>query len=246
MRNCVLVAALLAAIVPLSSAQAASRNGFTVRSTTMLAGPDFNYPAVQRLRGNVGITVYGCLRDWSWCDVGDYGSRGWVAGHDIVIDYQGRRQSIMPTMGIGVLSFVLGSYWGSHYRSRPFYSQRPRFKQQYNSDQRPQWGPHPRAPRGVAQPGQARHDPQQSNARVPNAAPHPAPGMVPQQHQRSPVPRPNGPAEQRPAQNQPRPQMHQGGAGHGNANTVQRAGQQRDGRSAGPQNRPDQNQRPPH
>jgi len=56
-------------------------NGYTVRSTTMLSGPAFNSPAVQRPAGNVGITVYGCLRGWSWCEISDYASRGWVAGN---------------------------------------------------------------------------------------------------------------------------------------------------------------------
>jgi uncharacterized protein YraI len=30
-------------------------------------------------------------------------------------------------MGIGILSFMIGSYWDDNYRSRPFYGQRNRW-----------------------------------------------------------------------------------------------------------------------
>ena len=176
MRKYALVAALWAVAVPLSPALARPMNGYTVQSTTMLSGPDYNYPAVQRLGPNVGVRVHGCLRDWSWCDVSARAGRGWIAGNDIVINYQGRRQSILPTMGIGVLSFVFGSYWDSHYRSRSFYNQRPRYEQQYNTDHRPQWGPRPRGPVITSPRGQPDRGPPHGIIRQqPNGAPHQAP-----------------------------------------------------------------------
>ena len=231
MRHYALVAAMVGAWLPLSPVMAKPMNGYTMRSTTMLSGPDFNYPAVQRLGGDVGITVYGCLRDWSWCDVGARASRGWVAGHDIVVNYQGRRQSITPTMGIGILSFVFRSYWDSHYRGRPFYSQRPRFERQYNTDQRPRWGTRPRTPGIVPPRGQpdhgARHDitRPRPNLPPPQASPR-KPTTIPQQRQ-------PGPAGQA-------PQAHPGGWGNGNRDNGQAPGQQR----GGPQGRPNQNQQP--
>lgn len=265
MRPYALTAALLAASLPLSPAMARPMNGYTVRSTTMFAGPDFNYPAVQGLGGNVGLTVYGCLRDWSWCDVGDRAGRGWVAGNDIVVNYQGRRQSILPTMGIGILSFVFGSYWDSHYRNRPFYSQRPRFEQQYNNDHRPQWGPHPGAPGIGPQRGQpnrpAQHGviQQRPNVAPRQVAPH-RPGTIPQQrqpgagqpgggqHPNGPTARPDMTRGQPPRaapQHQPgpvrqAPPARPGGADNGNRGNGQPPGQPR----GGPQGRPNQNQRP--
>lgn len=267
MRKYALTAAVLAALLPLSPAMARTMNGYTVRSTTMFAGPDFNYPAVQGLPRDVGVRVYGCLRDWSWCDVSDRAGRGWVAGNDIVINYQGRRQTILPTMGIGILSFVFGSYWDSHYRSRPFYNQRPRYEQQYNTDHRPQWGPAPRRPAIVPQRGQPGRGPQHGvTQQRPNVAPRQAapraPRVIPQQHrpaaaqpgrQNRPVQRPDmtqgqppratpqrqsAPVRQSP---QARPGNH-GNSGQGNANRGQ--GQAPGQQHGGPQGRSNQNQRP--
>ena len=262
MRNYVLVAAVLAAALPISPAVARQMSGYTVRSTTMYAGPESDYPAVQRLRRNSGVVVYGCLSDWSWCDAGNGYDRGWIAGQDIVVTYQGRRRSIMPSMGIGILSFVFGSYWDSHYRSRSFYNQRPHYEQQYNTDHRPQWGPRPRGPAITPQRGQPNRGPQHGvTQQRPNVAPRQAapgaPRATPQQ--RLPAPaggqRPNRPV-QRPdmTQGQPpratpqrqpgptrqAPQAHPGGQGNGNRGNGQAPGQQR----GGPQGRPNQDQHP--
>ena len=238
----------------------------------MLSGPDVNYPAVQRLGGNVGLTVYGCLRDWSWCDVSGRASRGWVAGNDIAVNYQGRRQSILPTMGIGILSFVFGSYWDSHYRGRPFYNQRPRFEQQYNTDHRPQWGSHPRAPALVPQRGQpdrgSQHGVTQPWANVPHQVSPRAPKAMPQQGQpgaghpivdqrrNGPTQRPNMSQGQPPRaapraapQRQPgpfrqAPQARPAGPGNGNRGNGQTPGQQPGGQAGSPLGRANQNQRP--
>ncbi|WP_353230520.1 hypothetical protein [Novosphingobium sp.] len=284
MRKYALVAALWAVALPLSPALAAPMHGYAVRTTTMLSGPDFDYPAVQRVRRNAGITVYGCLRDWSWCDVSNRAARGWVTGNDIVVNYQGRRQSILPTMGIGVLSFVFGSYWDRHYRSRSFYSQRPRYEQQYNTGHRPQWGPYPGAPGigpqygqpdrgpqrgvirqrptmpprqvtppraapqqhqpGMGQPG-AGQRPNRPTQRPDRAQPQPqAPRVAPPQRQPGAMQRQNGAAQQRSAPERPAPQGRQVGPGNGNRGNGQAPGQQRGGRPAGQQGRPNQNQRP--
>lgn len=200
MRKYALTAAVLAACLPLTPAMARSMQGYTVRSTTMFAGPDYNYPSVQGLRRDTGVRVYGCLRDRSWCDVSDRVGRGWVAGNDIVVTYQGRRQIIVRTMGIGILSFTFGSYWDSHYRSRPFYNQRPRYEQQYYTNHRPQWGPRPAPPhfernRGPQYQAAPRQAPQQ---------PHPAPARQ-------------------------QPQGNHGGQDHGNRGNAHAPGQQQGG-----------------
>ena len=146
MRKLTLAAALVAVVLPMTPAMAREMNGYTVRSTVMRAGPDYDYPVVLRLRANAGVTVYGCLRNWDWCDVGTRYDRGWVRGRDLVVNYGGRRRGISANVGLGILSFVFGSYWDSHYRSRPFYSERPRWEQQYTNRYRPEWGPRPTPP----------------------------------------------------------------------------------------------------
>lgn len=156
MRNHLIALTLVAAVLPLSPALARQSNGYVVRTTTMRAGPAYDYPAVQRLYRNSSVTVYGCLRDWSWCDVGNHYDRGWVARRDISVNYLGRRRSIGASLGIVVVSFSFGSYWDNNYRTRSFYSQRTRWQQQYDSNYRSQWGPRPQTQAVVPQPRQPR------------------------------------------------------------------------------------------
>ena len=145
MRNLGLAAVMVAVVpsalvVPMAPAIAREMSGYTVRSAIMRAGPDTSYPMVQRMRSGVGVTVHGCLRDWSWCDVSYRYDRGWVAARNLFVDYNGRRVSIRPAMGIGILSFMFGNYWDDNYRQRAFYADRMRWGQHYGTSYRPQWG----------------------------------------------------------------------------------------------------------
>ncbi|MEN3950235.1 hypothetical protein [Iodidimonas sp. SYSU 1G8] len=144
-RKCVAAAVLVAGAAFLPGAANAA-NGFTVERTELRAGPDYDYPTVRVIRDGRNVDIYGCLRDWSWCDVGYRSDRGWVAGEDLVVDYRGRRQGIVtaaPYLGIGVLSFSFGNYWDNYYRGRPFYSERNRWERHYHDHYRPNWGPRP-------------------------------------------------------------------------------------------------------
>lgn len=156
MRKYMLTAALVAAALPLCASVASARamSGYIVRTTVMRAGPDYDYPSVQRMRRNTMVTVHGCLRDWNWCDVSNRYDRGWVARRDIEVSYQGRRRGITAYLGLGILSFSFGNYWDSYYRGRLFYSQRPQWQQHYTNNYRPSWGPRSNAPIVVPQQGQ--------------------------------------------------------------------------------------------
>lgn len=171
MRKYLLAAALVAIGLPLAPAMARQMNGYTVRTTVMRAGPDYDYPSVQRLRRDSGVTVHGCLRDWNWCDVSNRYDRGWIPRRDIVVNFQGRRRYIGSSMGIVILSFSFGNYWDNYYRSRPFYSQRPRWEQHYNNNYQPSWGPRSSAPRATPQQRQSGGAQHQSAPAQPQAAP---------------------------------------------------------------------------
>ncbi len=238
MRKYVLTAALVAAVLPVTPAMARPAQGYTVRSTMLQAGPDRDYPTVRRLRANVGVTVYGCLRNWSWCDVDYRYDRGWVRGRDIAVSYRGRRSSIQPYMGIGILSFMFGTYWDNHYRSRPFYSERPRWEQQYNTNYRPEWGPRHQAPviaPRQRQPGADMRQgtmPRREAAPVQQPAPR-APRMAPQQHQPAANQHQGNPHPERAAQ--PKRDTPAQNAAPGNGNKGQAPGQQGRGEQAHPQ-----------
>lgn len=108
-------------------ALAQAADGYVTGNVNMRAGPDTSYPLVDQLQAGTQVDVRGCTSGWEWCDVIAYGNRGWVAGNFIEYQYQ-NQPVLLPAygarIGIPIVSFVIGSYWDSYYRSRPFYSQR--------------------------------------------------------------------------------------------------------------------------
>jgi len=96
----------------------------TATTVNMFAGPSGMYPVVAQVPGGVSITVFGCLSDFSWCDVGMPGLRGWVWGDFITYPFMGRPVPLMTygaRIGIPVVTFSLGTYWGMWYRDRPWF-----------------------------------------------------------------------------------------------------------------------------
>ncbi|KUR72622.1 hypothetical protein AQZ52_05110 [Novosphingobium fuchskuhlense] len=140
MRSIITLAALVAAVLPITAASAQTTRGYTVRATRLYSGPLRDYPSVRYVGRGVRVSMHGCLRDLSWCDVTYRANRGWVAGDDLRVSHDGRRQGIAADMGIGVISFTFGSYWDTHYQGRRFYGERQRWQTQYDTAYRPEWG----------------------------------------------------------------------------------------------------------
>lgn len=136
---------LVASLLATGSAEAAE--GWARSSSLLRAGPGTAYPAITRVSAGEGLSVHGCLRRWSWCDVSVDGDRGWFPGNRIALLRDGRRvvlPSIAAVVGLGVLGFERDLYWRDHYRGRPFYDRdRPRW-----TDGRPDRPPYP-GPRGA-------------------------------------------------------------------------------------------------
>jgi hypothetical protein len=68
--------------------------------------------------------VNGCIDDFSWCDVAWQGNRGWVFSNYLLYDYQDRRVPVLEfgaALGIGIVAFSIGDYWGRYYAGRPWY-----------------------------------------------------------------------------------------------------------------------------
>jgi uncharacterized protein YraI len=117
-----LIAFLLA--MPLA---ASAQQAFTIRDTEVFAGPSSEFPPVAVLRANSGVRIAGCLADWSWCDIIVSNLRGWVYAGDLVVPYQNDRVAVVdygPQLGFAIVAFSLHSYWGQHYRGRPWYGER--------------------------------------------------------------------------------------------------------------------------
>ena len=118
------IAFALLQVVPL---WAQASDGFVTANVNLRAGPAVDYPRVATLSAGTPVSIQGCTEGWEWCDVIAFGNRGWVVGDYLQYDYDNRRVLVpdySARVGIPVVTFVIGNYWNSYYRDRPFYQQR--------------------------------------------------------------------------------------------------------------------------
>lgn len=105
-------------------AQAQSFIGQTRGLTPLRAGPDIGYPQVAVLPGNASVRIYGCVDDWTWCDVEWANDRGWVSAGMLDTRYSGRVYTVGSSgydIGIPILGFLIHEYWDHHYRTKHWY-----------------------------------------------------------------------------------------------------------------------------
>ena len=141
-----LLAAGLASVLLAVPVAVSAQEAYTVRSVNVRAGPDTSYPVVSGLGAGAPVQVFGCLDDWSWCDVGFGYDRGWVYAPYLNYVYQGRRvpfYTYAPSFGIPIIAFSVGSYWDRYYRGRSWYGRRDYWERREPQHARPS-GPAPR------------------------------------------------------------------------------------------------------
>ena len=137
--------------------QLRTTQAFTTQAVNLRAGPDRSFPLVSWMQAGTPVNVFGCLNGWQWCDVAFGFNRGWVYGRFLSIPFGNQPVLIMnsgPRVGVPVVTFSVGPYWGAHYRNRSWVNQPPP----------PQFRP---PPPGRPPPPPARPPP----ARPPSAAP---------------------------------------------------------------------------
>jgi uncharacterized protein YraI len=198
-RYCMAACVALAAWLPLA---AAAEEAFTARDTDVFAGPSSEYPPIGELPVNAGVEVFGCLSDWTWCDVGFGPNRGWIYAGDIVVPYDNQRVAIIeygPRIHLTVVTFSLMAYWDEHYRSRPWYGDRQQWVSRVHID----------ANRGGPPP--AGHE-RAASVAPPAAQPTPtqtAPAKTPKQAERKAQPTETGQAKAAPTSKQAQQQQAQ-------------------------------------
>ncbi|MFX1805382.1 hypothetical protein PWR66_17395 [Paraburkholderia sp. A1RO-5] len=120
-----------AGMVFAASGVRAQTQAYTNEPVDLFAGPSDAYPVVSELGPNVPVTVMGCVSDYSWCDVALPGLRGWVYGGYLSYPYQGAYVPLTgygAVIGLPIVTFSVGAYWGSFYRDRPWYGDRDRWE----------------------------------------------------------------------------------------------------------------------
>ncbi len=119
-----------AGLMALPAVAFAQSQAYTNSSVNVRAGPARDYPIVTQLPGGYPVTVMGCISSYHWCDVAAPNLRGWVYAGRLSYPYQGSNVPVMSygtVIGLPIVTFSIGTYWGNYYRGRPWYSQQSRW-----------------------------------------------------------------------------------------------------------------------
>jgi uncharacterized protein YraI len=120
----------LAALLLVPAAAFAQAQAVTNSSVNLRAGPARDYPVVSQLPGGLPVTVMGCVAGYSWCDVATPDLRGWVYAGRLNYAYQGNPVPVLGygnAIGLPIVTFSIGTYWGNYYRGRPWYRDQSRW-----------------------------------------------------------------------------------------------------------------------
>ena len=113
-------------LLALSAVPAEARpwTGYAVADVNERAGPSTLYPAIVVIPAGAPVLIYGCLEDYSWCDVSWGPYRGWMAATYLETTY-GSRAVPLPDfigpLGIPLITFEFDNYWDDYYRDEPFF-----------------------------------------------------------------------------------------------------------------------------
>ena len=214
---------------------------WTTAHANLRTGPDSGYPRIVTVPAGSAVEVFGCVDDWSWCDIDWRGERGWMSAGLLEYDDSGNRVDVYDYgvyTGWPVVTFVLGSYWHDHYHDRYWYRDRD-----YWQAYRPPPRPRPVYRHPPPRPPYASHPPQ-------HRPPPARPALRPPQPQARPPHLAERPQEQRPPQYRPPQQrpMQERPAQHGRPQEQQGSREPRPPRQHGPtqpQQRSEQRPRPP-
>jgi uncharacterized protein YraI len=121
---------LATVLLMMISTAAFAADGYTVANVNLRAGPDAAYPLILTLATGTPVSIQGCTAGWQWCDVIAVGNRGWVAGTYLQYSYNNQPVHVVDygaRIGIPIVTFAIGTYWGRYYAGRPFYRDRARW-----------------------------------------------------------------------------------------------------------------------
>jgi uncharacterized protein YraI len=120
----------LTSLLLVPAAAFAQTQAITNSPVNLRAGPARDYPLVSQLPGGVPVTVMGCVAGYTWCDVVVPNLRGWVYAGRLSYPYQGNPVPVLnygTVIGLPIVTFSIGAYWGNYYRGRPWYHDQNRW-----------------------------------------------------------------------------------------------------------------------
>ena len=120
----------MAGALCLSGGASAQEAAFTNAPVNVFAGPAPDYPVVSQLPQGLQVTVYGCVAGYSWCDIAVPNLRGWIDASALSYPYQGANVPILTygaAIGLPIVTFSVGAYWGNYYRGQPWYHDQGRW-----------------------------------------------------------------------------------------------------------------------
>jgi uncharacterized protein YraI len=176
-------------LMPAAAQAQAQAQAVTNGSVNLRAGPAHDYPVVSQLPGGLPVTVMGCVAGYTWCDVALPNLRGWVYAGRLSYPYQGNPVPVLnygTVIGLPVITFSIGTYWGNYYRGRPWYRDQARWA--HRPPPRPPRpgagrppGPPPGGPGGgpPGKPGNSGRPPGNPGGKPPGASGRPPGGQPP-------------------------------------------------------------------
>lgn len=132
---------LLCALATALPIAAAAQEARSTKWVNLRAGPARDYPLVNAVGPGTPLMVQGCTANFHWCDVLSPGNaRGWVYAGNIAYSYQSAEVPVIrygPTIGLPIVTFVIGTYWRQHYRYRPWYGNQAHWAHRPGAPPRP-------------------------------------------------------------------------------------------------------------
>ncbi len=96
----------------------------TTANVNLRAGPATTYPVVTVVPAGARVATYGCVADYSWCDIAHGTYRGWVSASFLKISYNGTTVVVTAAaataVGVGVVTYSR-AYWDRYYVGYPWY-----------------------------------------------------------------------------------------------------------------------------
>ena len=117
-----LAVSLLSASHPVQAQQQNFFHALLRNESTLRAGPGSNYERIATINPNRYFELYGCLQNWSWCDVGSGNLRGWLPANEVYITEKTTAAVDGARAGVPMIAFVQKDYWYVYYRDMPFYN----------------------------------------------------------------------------------------------------------------------------